>query len=184
MDAKRVALISTFTALAVALRLAKHAFVGPLQFINFPLLTAMIASYVGGSSVGAAVGALSFVASDFFIWLGPWTPINAVLAASIGLLWGFAARSVRSGITLFVFAYLSVFAYDLLSSVLGYLIYLPSAGSALMLAIIGLFLPVGSGWLIGVGPITEFITAVLTAAAIEILRRALPQLATTRATQL
>ena len=184
MNAKQVALISTFTALAVALRMAKHAFVGPFQFVNFPLLTAMIASYVGGSSVGAAVGALSFVASDFLIWLGPWTPINAALAAAIGWLWGFAARSARSGIAVFVFAYLSTFAYDLLSSVLGYLIYLPSAGSALALAIIGLFLPVGGGWLIGVGPITEFITAALTAAAIEILQRAGPQLATTRATRL
>ena len=178
MNAKQVALTSTFTALAVALRLAKHAFVGPFQFINFPLLAAMVASYVGGSWVGAAVGALSFLASDLLIWLGPWTPINALLAAAIGLLWGLAARSVRSGITLFVFAYLSVFAYDLFSSVLGYLLYLPSAGSALTLALLGLFLPIGGGWLIGVGPVTEFITAALTTAAIALLRRMLPQLAT------
>jgi energy-coupling factor transport system substrate-specific component len=184
VNAKRVALTSTFTALAVALRLAKHALVGPLQFVNFPLSIAMVAAFIGGSWVGAAVGAFSFVASDLLIWLGPWTPVNALLAAAIGWLWGFAARSFRSGITLFVFAYLSAFAYDLLSSVLGYLIYLPSAGSALALALIGLFLPVSGGWLIGVGPVTEFITAALTAAAIEILQRVLPQLATTRATQL
>lgn len=171
MRAKRVALTSTFTALAVALRLAKHMVAGPFQFINFPLSIAMVAAYVGGSWVGAAVGFLSFIASDLLIWLGPWTPINASLAAAIAWLWGFAAGSARSRIVNFVLAYLSTFAYDVLSSVLGYLVYLPSASSALALALLGLFLPVGGGWLIGVGPVTEFFTAALTVAAVEVLRK-------------
>jgi len=180
MDTKRVAFIATFTALAVALRLLKHGLAGPIQFVNAPLAFAMAAAYAGGPWAGAAVGVLSFVVSDLLIWLGPWTPINAALAAAIGWLWGLAAGAARSRTTLFVLAYVSTFAYDVLSSVLGYLIYLPSAGSALALALIGLLLPAGGGWMIGVGPITEFTTAALAVAAIESLRRSAPQLAASR----
>ena len=180
VDAKRVALISTFTALAVALRLLKHAVAGTFQFVNTPLAIAMVAAYAGGPWAGAAVGALSFVVSDLLIWLGPWTPINAALAAAVGWLWGFAARAARSRIALFVLAYLSTFAYDVLSSVLGYLIYLPGASSALALALVGLFLPAGGGWMVGVGPLTEFTTAALAVLSIEALRRGSPQLAATR----
>jgi len=135
----------------VALRLLKHAVAGTFQFVNAPL-AAMVAAYAGGPWAAPPWALSPFSLSDLLIWLGPWTPINALLAAAVGWLWGLAARAARSRIALFVLAYLSTFAYDVLSSVLGYLIYLPGASSALALALVGLFLPAGGGWMVGVGP--------------------------------
>lgn len=172
MRTRQVALISTFTALGVAMRIAKHAAVGALQFFNAPLCVAMVAGWMAGPGAGALTGFLTFLLSDMLIWLGPWTPINGALAAALGAAWSLLRRD-HSRTSLFVAAFLTTFAYDIASSVLGYLIYLPAGGlsAAVTLALIGLFLPAGGGWLVGVGPITESVTAAVTVAIIEAIRR-------------
>ncbi len=172
MNPKTIANVSLFTALAVSFRLAKHALVGTFQLLNFPLTFAMVAGYFSGSLAGALTGALSFYLSDFLLGLGPWTLVNSTLAAAIGAAWGVIRKSRPADRSLFISAFISTFAYDVLSSFLLYVLFIREAWYALIYALVGLFLPVMGGYMVGVGPITETLTAGVTTLVISRIRKA------------
>jgi len=159
--AREVALASVFSALGVAARLLKHAVAGGLQFVNLPLVFTFVAACAGGPRAGAVTGALTFLASDAVLGLGPWTAVNSLVSSALGALWGLAGCRGRGPLRTFVEAYLSTFAYDVVTSLALYIAIGLDARTALAYAIIGLFLPVMGGFMVGVGPLTEFTTAAL-----------------------
>lgn len=171
MNPKTIANISLFTALAVTFRLAKHVLVGTFQLINFPLTFAMVAGYFSGPLAGALTGALSFYLSDFLLGLGPWTLVNSTLAAAIGALWGVIRKSRSANLSLFISAFVSTFVYDVLSSFLLYVLFIREVWYALIYALVGLFLPVMGGYMVGIGPVTETLTAGVTALVISKVRK-------------
>ena len=122
----------------------------------------MVAGKLAGASAGALTGFLAFLLSDLIIGLGPWTPVNGMLAGLIGATWSLL-KSNDNFPTLFAAAFLSTFAYDILSSFMLYLLFIRSPWLALTYSVVGLFVPVMGGYLVGVGPITETITAGVTA---------------------
>lgn len=67
--------------------------------------------------------------------------------------------------------YLCVFFYDITTSALTYLISGLSPTNALIIGLIGLFIPVEGGWIFGIGPITEFTTSLLTTILITVLKK-------------
>ncbi len=156
---KVTAQIGVWSALAVAARMGKHALLGPLQFVNLPLLFTMLAGMLYGSGVGFGVGFLSFLASDSILGLGIWTLIDGGLAGIIGVLW--SRLKSRDRLLLFVLAYSSVFLYDILTSWILYVIFGFSLVEAFIIGFVGLFLPVAGGGAIAIGPTTEATTSLL-----------------------
>ncbi|MEM0307649.1 MAG: hypothetical protein QXO64_01765, partial [Thermofilaceae archaeon] len=59
----------------------------------------------------------------------------------------------------FVFAFLLVFLYDVVSSFALYVLFIGDARVALLYALVGLFFPVMGGYMVGIGPLTELVTA-------------------------
>lgn len=176
MHAKAIALIAVFSALAIAGRLLKHAVAGTFQFVNIPLIAAMVAAHAGGPLVGALTGFFSFVGSDAVLGLGPWTLVNSLIAGVIGAVWGIADTEGATPLRLFVLAFLLTFFYDVLSSFALYALFIGDARIALLYALLGLFVPVMGGVMVGVGPLTEFVTAALTTVLIDRINKAgLPQ---------
>jgi len=155
-----VATVSVFTGLAVLLRYAKNA-ITAVQFINFPLAFTAIAGARFGPFAGLLVGLLSYSLSDLLILPGLWTLVNSALAALVGAFWGIVGRKVSGKVELFTLAYLTTFFFDVLSSAVLYVAFGVELLKAFTLGIVGLFLPVFGGNLIGVGPITEASTALL-----------------------
>ncbi len=156
---KVTAQIGVWSALAVAARIGKHALVGPLQFVNLPLLFTMLAGMLYGSSVGFGVGFLSFLVSDSILGLGIWTLVDGGLAGAIGVLW--AKLRIKGRVSLFIIAYLSTFLYDISTSWILYMIFGFSPVEAFILGFVGLFLPVAGGGAIAIGPTTEATTSLL-----------------------
>lgn len=155
-----VATVSVFTGLAVLFRYVKNAFTA-VQFINFPLAFTIIAGAYFGPFAGLLVGLLSYLLSDLLIMPGLWTLANSTLAALVGGFWGLVGGRVSGGMELFVLSYLTTFLFDVLSSMALYVAFGVGPLEAFTLGIVGLFLPVFGGSLIGVGPITEASTALL-----------------------
>ena len=151
--------IGIWTALAVSARLGKHALLGTFQFVNLPLLFTMISGSIYGMNVGIGVGFLSFLVSDTLIGLGPWTLVDGSLSALIGGVW--STISTRDKISLFILAYISTFFYDVMTSWILYMLLGFSPLNALILGVIGLFLPVAGGGVVAIGPMTEASTALL-----------------------
>lgn len=166
--ARFIALVSVVSAMGVSLRLGKHAVLGSLQFFNAPLFSAMLAGYLGGPSAGLAAGVMVFTITDLVIGLGPWTLVNSILAGLIGAAWGVVRLEGMAEV--FTAAFLSSFAYDVLSSLLLYAAFYYDLWTALLYALVGLYMPVGGGYLVGVGPLTEFVTSGLTAVAVHRLK--------------
>lgn len=166
MNAREIAQIAVFSALGIAVRLLKHAIAGTLQFMNAPLLATIVAACIGGSTVGALTGVISFLASDAVLGLGPWTLVNSMLAFLIGLVWGRVSPNY-SFVIVFTLSFLTVFAYDIISSFALYVLFIGDLRAALFYAFVGLYIPVMGGYLIGVGPLTETVTAALTALLIK-----------------
>ncbi len=156
-----VSTIALFASLAVLFRYVKNA-VTAVQFVNFPLLFTILSSLFLGSRAGFFVGLLSYTISDLLIFPGIWTIVNSLLAGFMGFLWGLARRRKWSGVELFAWLYLSIFFFDILSSFILYVAIGFKPLDALTWGIVGLFLPVFGGSLIGVGPITELCTSLLT----------------------
>lgn len=160
MNSRKMVWISMFAALGAGLRIAKHLIIGPIQFINFPYIVSSL-SLLNGLSLYSSflIGAFSFLASDMLLGAGPWTITNSIsILVSLTLLLPF--RKVVDRIILGVVLYLSIFIYDILSSLLGYLTFLGASNLnlAFYLSLVGLFFPVGGGSLFMVGPITEIVT--------------------------
>ena len=173
MNSQEVARVSMYASLGAGLRLIKHAIAGPVQFVNFPYAVAALASLTGlGYSKSLIVGALAFIVSDLMLQVGPWTLTNILaLAAALMLLAPFTRLNDR--VSLGVALYFSLFMYDVLSSLLGYLWFLGGGGlyTALYLSLLGLFLPAGGGGLLLVGPTTELVTALTILTLLRPIRK-------------
>lgn len=160
------------TATAVALRVGKNWGLGPIQFINVSLAFGYSASFMAGPIAGLMVGLLSQLLSDLLIFPGPWTIITSV-ACGLTSMGGYLLRRFGGGRGLLIVTlYLLTFLYDVSTSMAGYMLAGYPPLNALVVGLLGLFLPAGGGWLIGVGPTTELITAVITVSLIEVIRRA------------
>lgn len=159
---KDITLTANLTAAAVALRIIKHTIVGPFQFINFPCAFSVIAGVMLGPLNGLITGILTFTVSDIFLGLGPWTFITSTLAGIIGLISGLIWKTKNLSKTeALILSYLLFLVYDVASSFLLYLPFMPPM-KAFIIGIIGLFMPVMGGYLYAIGPITEFSTAMIT----------------------
>jgi energy-coupling factor transport system substrate-specific component len=146
----------------------KHIILGNIQFINLPAVISFLVAIFMGPLAGAMVGILSFIVGDVFIGIpGPWTIIDgltlAVVSAVAGVVWQKRSEEVDF-VEIVIGVYLLVFVYDITTSVLGFFIWLGSPlNEAIILGLAGLFLPVSGGFVLFVGPLTEFTTALTTA---------------------
>ena len=174
IGARKIALISALTALAVSLRLAKHAMAGVVQFVNVPLALSMASGLLFGVTTGFGVGLLAFTISDAILGLGPWTPVDAVAAALAGGACGLLSGKAVQRTEMFVLTFLLTFAYDVATSTILYALFGLNLYYAFIAGIVGLFLPVMGGYLLAVGPVTELLTSLLTIAIVEGVRRRLP----------
>ncbi|ABL77434.1 ECF transporter S component [Thermofilum pendens] len=172
MDARRIAAVAVFTSTAVVFRVAKNL-VTTVQFVNIPLAMAFVSSAILGYKEGFLVGFLSYVLSDMLIGPGFWTLVNPFLAGAFSAVFGFSYRRGLEKTYLFVSAFLSCFLFDVTTSVLFYMIFGLKPLDALVFGLLGLFVPVVGGFLVGVGPLTEFSTSALAVALLEALERRL-----------
>jgi len=153
MENKKLALIAIFISLSVALRVFKNMLT-TLQFINIPLVFTMFSGVMLGCKAGLIVGLFSYTLSDMLILLGPWTIVNSLLAGVIGLCWGML-RKIQDQFLLGLLSFLSIFIFDVFSSVILYIVFGLDVFSAFIYGFLGLFIPVVGGGLVGVGPLTE-----------------------------
>ncbi len=162
--------IGIWTALSVVTRLGKHLLVGPIQFINLPLLFAMLSGMLYGAQVGMGVGFLSFLVSDSFLGLGLWTIVDGGVAGILGALW--SKIRTKNRLFLVILAYISTFLYDIATSCILYMIFGLNPVEAIIIGILGLFIPVAGGDIFAIGPTTEAATAmVLLFIADKLLRK-------------
>lgn len=167
---KRITYVSMMIALAVVLRLMKHLILGSLQFINFPAIFTILGGVLLGPIAGMTIGFASYLISDMFLLPGLWTVVNSFLMAGVGLLCGvFLKNASKAGIG--IGAFLLMFCFDVMNSWLLYIIVGFDWFYAFMIAIIGLFLPAGGGFLYGVGPITEAVTILVALGLINAIKR-------------
>jgi energy-coupling factor transport system substrate-specific component len=171
---RRIAYIGMLTSLAIILRIIKHMIIGPIQFINFPAAFTIIGSCLLGPITGFIIGFSSYFISDIMIGLpGLWTFVNGFLMGFFGiingLIWGRNKNYNKIGIA--ISSYIILFSFDILSSWILYILIGFDWIYALIISIIGLFLPVAGGFLYAVGPITEFITVLLIISIIHIIRK-------------
>jgi len=170
LGSKSVALISTFTALGLALRVAKNLATS-VQFVNIPLLFGFLAAFFAGPRSGFLTTALIYLLSYLFILPGVWTITNMVLGGLAAAAFGAASNLIRTFEHRFALAFLLCFLFDVSSSVLLYVFFGVPLVQALIVGVVGLFLPVMGGYLIGVGPLTEFTTALLSVLLADRLRK-------------
>ncbi|OYT62949.1 MAG: hypothetical protein B6U69_00365 [Thermofilum sp. ex4484_15] len=171
MSTREIALVAILSSLATTLRLLKNLTLGPLQFINIPLIFAILAGRLIGALGGGIVGATGFLLTDLFLGFGPWSLVNASVNGVIGSVWGLLKGKKITPLVLAACIYLSALSYDIISSTAFYLIFGLNLRSALLTGLIGLFIPVYGGGLIGVGPITELSTTVVTLGLIRAIKR-------------
>lgn len=167
---KRITYTSMMVALAVALRLMKHLILGSLQFINFPAIFTILGGVLLGPIPGMVIGFASYLISDMFILPGLWTVVNSFLMAGVGFLCGIFLRKA-SKIGIGIGAFLLIFCFDVMNSWLLYIIIGFDWFYAFIIAIVGLFLPAGGGFLYGIGPITEAITILVALGLINAIKR-------------
>ena len=169
MDAKELSLVAVFVSLSIAMRLTKNIATS-IQFVNIPLAFALVSATLYGSKVGFLVGFLSYLLSDLLIFPGIWTVFDSALAGITALIYGFACKPSNDRIYKFIVTFLFVFFFDLLTSVILYVFFGINLKEAIITGLIGLFIPVMGGYLIGVGPLTEFVTALLVVILSEEIR--------------
>ncbi len=169
MRSRDLALTALLSSTAVVLRLSKNWALGPVQFVNIPLVFAVVAGRLVGVVGGALVGVLGFLLTDLFLGFGPWSLVDSALNGLIGSLWGVTRGRRISVPAMAALVYLSAFAYDVLSSTLLYVVFGLSLEKAFLTGLAGLFIPVYGGGLVGVGPVTEATTTVLAVAILRAL---------------
>lgn len=171
VNTRTVALTANLAAASVALRLVKHMFIGAIPIINFPAIFAIITGAILGSINGFIVGALSFMVSDVFLGMGTWTMVTSLSCGMIGFISGLIWYK-RKPYTLevMVLSTILIFIYDLLSSILLYITVMPLR-EAVIVGLIGLFLPAMGGALYMIGPIVEISSAIIISILIPRLRR-------------
>lgn len=173
---KMVTYTAMVIALAVSLRLIKYSLFGSIQFVNFPAVFTIIGGALLGPSSGAVIGFSSYVLSDIMIGLpGPWTAVNSILMAGFGflsgLIWGRSGVKQIGRLGLAVGAYIMLLAFDITNSWALLVIMGFDWLSALIIGIVGLFLPAAGGYLYGVGPITEATTVILIVTIVSMLKK-------------
>ncbi|MCD6369039.1 MAG: hypothetical protein J7L38_04495 [Thermoproteales archaeon] len=156
----KVSVIAMLTSLSILFRIAKNLFT-VVQFVNFPLLFAMLGGALYGFHIGFLVGLFSFVVSDLVVGLGAWTFIDGLLAGVIGGSWAMIIKAMDRGGFFLTVAYLSVLLYDVSSSAGLYMLFGLRPLDALVLGFLGLFSPAYGGYLFGVGVVTELTTSLL-----------------------
>jgi len=155
-SSKTIATAGMMTALSIAMRILKHLMIGAIQVINFPFMFTLIASSISPCA-GLLTGIMSYAVSDVLFGIGPWTLVNSVLCGIIGLIWGYI-RTER-GEVLFLLSFLSEFMFDIANSSILYMLLGLSPIQALIIGLIGLFLPVMGGSIFLIGPMTEVTTS-------------------------
>lgn len=166
---KKIAYTSLMIALAVALRLIKYSLFGNLQFVNFPGIFTIVSGIFFGPVTGTVVGFSSYLLSDMLIGMpGPWTVVNMLFMGSLGMLSGLLwNRKNRSGISKFgvgIGTYIMMLGFDIMTSVLLLVVMQYPLQLAFITGILGLFVPVGGGYMYAIGPVTELTTAILVVA--------------------
>lgn len=172
LGARSVALISVFTALGLALRVAKNLATS-VQFVNFPLLFGFLAASFAGPFAGFLTTSLIYLLSDLLILPGVWTLTNMLLGGLVAAAFGAASQALKGFEYRFALAFLLCFLFDISSSMVLYVLFGIPPLQALVVGLVGLFLPVMGGYLIGVGPLTEFTTAFLSVVLDSKLREVL-----------
>jgi len=154
--AVNIALISSFTAATVSTRVLLAALpnIKPTAF-----LTAMT-GVLFGPWIGLSVGLLSMAVTDIaFFGAGYWTLVTAPCMGAIGLASGLLWKGRRnlSRFELAIGGFFMAFAYDVVTSILTIVPFLPDVGAAVASALIGLYLPTPYP----LGPAHELSTAAL-----------------------
>lgn len=172
---KKITYTAMLIALAVTLRIIKYSMFGPLQFVNFPAIFTIVGGVVFGPIVGLTVGLSSYLLSDMVLGAGPWTVVNALFIGVVGiitgLIWGRMPFLKLKKIELGIGVYLLMLGFDIFNSwVLNIIWGYPWLWS-LIYGLLGLLMPAGGGYMIGVGPITEATTTILTVSIIFVLAR-------------
>ena len=173
---KMVTYTAMVIALAVSLRLIKYSLFGSIQFVNFPAVFTIIGGALLGPSSGVAIGLSSYILSDIMIGLpGPWTVVNSILMGGVGFLsgviWGRKGVKQVSKLGLAVGSYIMLLTFDITNSWALLVIMGFDWFSALIIGIVGLFLPAAGGYLYGVGPITEATTVILIVTIVTMLKK-------------
>ncbi|MEZ0346745.1 MAG: ECF transporter S component [Infirmifilum sp.] len=166
MNSRELAVAAVFVSLSVSLRIVKNALTS-IQFLNIPLLFALVASAIYGSKIGFLVGFFSYFLSDLMIFPGIWTLVNSTCAGLTAFFYHFVAKSSEGKTVHFVVTFLFLLAFDVITSTLLYIAFGLEFLKAVIFSFVGLFLPVMGGYLIGVGPLTEALTSLLVVLLIE-----------------
>lgn len=156
MQTRELAAIAIFTSLSVSGRIGL-AFI-PNVSLAFPAI--FISAIMFGYKVGGFVGLFTYLISDLYFGWGPWTIINAILAASVGIVMGIVRKRLSNDTLILGLAILFLTMYfDILSSVINMAIFNVDP----IIAIIGLFTPVFiSGIPYPMGPVHEISNAIIT----------------------
>ncbi|QOJ78588.1 ECF transporter S component [Infirmifilum lucidum] len=170
MKSREIATVAVFTSLAVVFRVLKNI-ATPIQLVNIPLALALTSAILYGARVGFLVGLLSYIFSDVLIFPGVWSIVNGILAGLIATLYRWVYTPEAGRAFNFVATFLLVFAFDILTSGLLYVLFGVSVLEAFIVGLVGLFFPVMGGYLVGIGPLTETSTSLLTIMLIEELKR-------------
>lgn len=136
----KLALIASLTSLSVASRIALAAFPN----IKLVAFITIIGGILLGSKIGFLIGFLSMLISDFvFFGLGYWTAATAPCMGFVGLLAGFLLKDARkmSRIDLFLAGFILTLIYDVTTSIALAIPFYGTVERALIVAILGLFLP-------------------------------------------
>jgi len=89
IDPRIISLVATMAALATLTRVA----FAPIAAFKPTTFIVLITGYVGGPWIGFATGALTGLASNFFLGQGPWTPWQMVCWGLCGSLAGWLGRT-------------------------------------------------------------------------------------------
>jgi energy-coupling factor transport system substrate-specific component len=170
----KIVLTGLLASSAIALRIFKHAIIGPIQIINLPAVFTILAGLILGPISGSTVGIISYVSSDFLLGFGPWTIVTSIFMGLIGGIFGLIKNKISNPYQLFILIVVFLFINDIFTSTLLYMLTLDFF-NAFILSLIGLFLPVQGGFMIGIGPITEISSAFLVVISAPYIMRAISE---------
>lgn len=168
----KLVLTALFASLAIVLRLFKHAVIGPVQIVNLPAAICIIAALILGAYAGLSVGVISMTVSDLILGFGLWTFVTASFLGLIGLVFGIMKELINNKFQLFSMILIALFANDVLTSAILYMVLGFNPPLAFATGIIGLFLPAGGGYMFAVGPVTEISTSLLVVLTKPIIKKA------------
>lgn len=160
-----IAVTAVFTSLAVVGRLGLVV----LPNISLAIPIIIICSAMFGPRAGSLTGFLTFLISDLYIGLGPWTFIDGISAAIVGLITGILRRYIISDkMLIFIYTILITLFYDITTSIVNMALF----GVDPLIALINLFIPVFIGGIpYPMGPVHEISNALLISLIMPILTK-------------